>query len=83
MTDLGTIVASPLEEVAPPKGAHGAKAWALWIARRLGLAILTLWLVSVLVFVATAMGSRQPPGCWSRHNNLSSSPVMAWRGRER
>lgn len=28
--------------------------WALWLARRLALAVLTLWLVSVLVFVATA-----------------------------
>ena len=54
MTDLGTIVASPLEEVAPPKGRHGAAAWAVWIARRLGLAVLTLFLVSVLVFLATA-----------------------------
>jgi peptide/nickel transport system permease protein len=54
MTDLGTIVASPLEEVAPPKGRHGAAAWAIWLARRLGLAILTLFLVSVLVFLATA-----------------------------
>ena len=41
------------EEVAPPKGRHGAAAWVSWIARRLGLAVLTLWLVSVLVFVAT------------------------------
>ncbi|MBF4764717.1 ABC transporter permease [Nocardioides islandensis] len=54
MTDLGTLVASPLEEVAPPRGQHGAAAWALWIARRLGLAVLTLWLVSILVFLATA-----------------------------
>ena len=29
-------------------------AWALWLARRIGLAVLTLWLVSVLVFFATA-----------------------------
>ena len=28
-------------------------AWILWLARRLGLAVLTLWLVSILVFVAT------------------------------
>ena len=41
------------EEVAPPKGRHGAAAWVSWIARRLGLAVLTLWLVSILVFVAT------------------------------
>jgi peptide/nickel transport system permease protein len=29
-------------------------AWVVWLLRRLGLALLTLWLVSVLVFVATA-----------------------------
>ncbi|MEN5075918.1 ABC transporter permease [Isoptericola cucumis] len=31
-----------------------ATAWTLWAARRVGLAALTLWLVSVLVFLATA-----------------------------
>ena len=56
MTDLemATLVPDPLEEVAPPRGQHGAAAWAVWIARRLGLAVLTLWLVSILVFLATA-----------------------------
>src|SRR3954452_22888651 len=44
----------PLSEVAPPRNQHGAVAWLLWLARRIGLAVLTLWLVSVLVFVATA-----------------------------
>src|SRR5690349_24503266 len=42
-----------LDEVAPPKSRHGAAAWATWLARRIGLAVLTLWLVSILVFVAT------------------------------
>ncbi len=42
-----------LAPVAAPKGRHGAVAWLSWLARRLGLAALTLWLVSVLVFVAT------------------------------
>ncbi len=46
-------VPDALAEVAPPKNRHGAGAWASWLARRLGLAVLTLWLVSVLVFVAT------------------------------
>jgi peptide/nickel transport system permease protein len=54
MTDLATILPGPLEEVAPPRRQHGAAAWAVWIARRLGLALLTLWLVSILVFLATA-----------------------------
>jgi len=54
MTDLSTTVPGPLEEVAPPRRQHGAAAWAVWLARRLGLAVLTLWLVSVLVFLATA-----------------------------
>lgn len=30
------------------------RAWARWIARRVGLAVLTLWLVSVIVFLATS-----------------------------
>ena len=47
------IIPDALEDVPPPKGRHGAAAWATWILRRLGLAVLTLWLVSVLVFVAT------------------------------
>jgi len=52
-----TLVATlpdPLEEVAPPRGRSGGPAWAVWLLRRLGLAVLTLWLVSVLVFFATA-----------------------------
>src|ERR1700709_1436563 len=55
MADVATLpgLPVPLEEVAPPRGSHGAKAWTLWLARRLGLAVLTLWLVSILVFVAT------------------------------
>jgi peptide/nickel transport system permease protein len=53
MTQVATLP-DPLEEVAPPRRTHGAAAWASWLARRLGLAVLTLWLVSVLTFVATA-----------------------------
>ncbi len=51
MADLATRPEA--QEVAPPKSRHGAAAWASWMLRRLGLAVLTLWLVSVLVFVAT------------------------------
>ena len=54
MTEAATLLTDPLEEVAPPRGRHGGAAWAVWIARRLGLAVLTLWLVSILVFLATA-----------------------------
>lgn len=53
MTQVATFP-DPLEEVAPPRGRGGASAWLMWLLRRLGLAILSLWLVSVLVFVATA-----------------------------
>ena len=53
MTEVATF-ADPFEEVAPPRGRSGAAAWAIWLLRRLGLAVLTLWLVSVLVFLATA-----------------------------
>src|SRR5881398_1112936 len=52
MADVTTLP-EPLAEVAPPKGRSGGAAWAAWLARRLGLAVLTLWLVSVLVFIAT------------------------------
>lgn len=54
MTDAATLLSDPLEEVAPPRGQHGAAAWVVWLARRVGLALLTLWLVSILVFLATA-----------------------------
>jgi peptide/nickel transport system permease protein len=53
MTQEATLP-DPLEEVAPPRGRTGGAAWALWLARRLGLALLTLWLVSIVVFLATA-----------------------------
>ena len=53
MTQVATLP-DPLAEVAPPRGRSGAAAWGSWLLRRLGLAVLTLWLVSVLVFVATA-----------------------------
>jgi peptide/nickel transport system permease protein len=53
MTQVATLP-DPLAEVAPPRGRAGGAAWAVWLARRLGLAVLTLWLVSVLVFLATA-----------------------------
>ena len=53
MTQLDTLP-EPLAEVAPPSGRSGASAWGVWLARRLGLAVLTLWLVSILVYVATA-----------------------------
>src|SRR4051794_11704828 len=52
MADIATLP-EPLAEVAPPRGRHGASAWVVWLARRLGLALLTLFLVSVLVFFAT------------------------------
>ncbi|GAA1479425.1 ABC transporter permease [Nocardioides aestuarii] len=54
MSDVSTALHDPLEEVAASQRRHGAAAWAWWLLRRLGLAVLTLWLVSVLVFLATA-----------------------------
>jgi peptide/nickel transport system permease protein len=52
MTAVATLP-DPLAEVAPPRTHHGAAAWLMWLARRIGLAVLTLWFVSILVFVAT------------------------------
>jgi peptide/nickel transport system permease protein len=53
VTQLDTLP-EPLADVAPPRRTHGGAAWVTWLARRLGLAVLTLWLVSILVYVATA-----------------------------
>jgi peptide/nickel transport system permease protein len=53
MTQVATLP-DPLEEVAPPRGRSGGAAWGIWLLRRFGLAVLTLWLVSILVFLATA-----------------------------
>lgn len=47
-----TTPTPPTPEQAPGRPAFVA--WGWWLARRLGLAVLTLWLVSVLVFFATA-----------------------------
>jgi peptide/nickel transport system permease protein len=44
----------PVSVEAPPRTRSTTAAWLLWLARRVGLAALTLWLVSVLVFFATA-----------------------------
>ncbi|MFV0429478.1 MAG: ABC transporter permease [Arachnia sp.] len=42
------------QQAAPTRRPSAARAWLLWLARRLGLALLTLWLVSVIVFIATS-----------------------------
>ena len=54
MTDLATPATETVAPATPaPRGGSGS-AWVKWLARRLGLALLTLWLCSVLVFFATA-----------------------------
>lgn len=54
MSDVG--ITPPLdreiEQPQPTRSAAGS--WAYLIARRLGLAVLTLWLASILVFLATS-----------------------------
>ena len=52
MTDLATKPSAPAP--APARTGSAGTAWLKWLARRLGLAVLTLWLCSVLVFFATA-----------------------------
>lgn len=59
MSTTADRVAAPVEEAEGPtpartSGRSPAKAWTLWVARRLGLALLTLWLVSIIVFLATS-----------------------------
>ncbi len=36
------------------QGGSSARNWTVWVLRRLGLAVITLWLVSVIVFFATS-----------------------------
>lgn len=45
---------STSEAGASIKGASPTKNWTLWLLRRVGTAVLTLWLVSVIVFFATS-----------------------------
>jgi peptide/nickel transport system permease protein len=54
MTDLATPPTETPAPATPVRGGSAGSAWLKWLARRLGLAILTLWLCSVLVFFATA-----------------------------
>ncbi|WP_245604304.1 ABC transporter permease [Nocardioides aequoreus] len=53
MAETATLP-EPLAETPPSQRRHGAAAWAAWLARRLGLSALTLWLVSMLVYVSTS-----------------------------
>ncbi len=41
-------------EVGSTRGRSTARNWTMWLLRRLGLAVVTLWLVSVVVFLATS-----------------------------
>ena len=54
MTDLATSAPDTTTAAPPARSSSPASAWLKWLARRLGLAVLTLWLCSVLVFFATA-----------------------------
>ncbi|MFV0458264.1 MAG: ABC transporter permease [Actinomycetales bacterium] len=49
-----TTTPTTTEQAAAPVRRSAATAWAAWIARRLAMALGTLWLCSVLVFFATA-----------------------------
>ena len=68
---------TPLEEVAPPKGRHGAAAWASGWPGGSGLAVLTLWLVSILVFVATAALGDPVRAILGRDYNVQPGPGRA------
>src|SRR4051812_9836384 len=54
MTDLATSALDTTTTSAPTRSSSPGSAWLKWLARRIGLAALTLWLCSVLVFFATA-----------------------------
>src|SRR5690348_12450294 len=54
MTDLAPAATETVAPAIPAPWGSAGSAWLKWLARRIGLAILTLWLSSVLVFFATA-----------------------------
>lgn len=61
MTAEHTAQSSPATQGDDPGSQSGtrsgrspAKAWTLWILRRIGLALLTMWLISIIVFLATS-----------------------------
>src|SRR3954451_12555802 len=54
MTELATSPPDTTTTSAPDRPASSGSAWVKWFARRIGLAILTLWLCWALVFFATA-----------------------------
>lgn len=54
---VGEVVVGGAPDVpAPMTSARRSptRAWTFWVARRLGMAVLTLWLVSIIVFFATS-----------------------------
>ena len=57
-TDLtrppGPLVAPDAVPRPARSGRSPARTWTLWVLRRVGLSVLTLWLVSVIVFLATS-----------------------------
>ena len=53
----GEIVVTATPDVPAPAASarrSPTRAWTFWVARRLGMAVLTLWLVSIIVFFATS-----------------------------
>ena len=54
MTDLATPDTTTTPSTPNPVRSSSASAWLKWLVRRLGLAVLTLWLCSLLVYFATA-----------------------------
>ncbi len=54
MSDVGVTAPVHVEREEPQRTRSTAGPWAYLIARRLGLAVLTLWLCSILVFLATS-----------------------------
>lgn len=52
--DIDPVAPTPDTSVPSTQGASSARNWTLWLLRRVGLAIVTLWLVSLVVFFATS-----------------------------
>src|SRR3954453_20071111 len=75
MTELATSPPDTTTTSAPDRPASSGSAWVKWLARRIGLAILTLWLCSVLVFFATA--ALGDPGRRILGKDYAASPERA------
>lgn len=74
-----SFLPEPPSEPLPPPSRSGALAWTMWLGRRLVLAVLTLWLCSLIVFLATAALGDPVRAILGKDYNTSPARVAALR----